>query len=123
MADHSDTLVLVTGGTGFISSHTVKAFLDNGYRVRTTCRDPDNKAKAAALYKLQEELEDPTRLEIVKAEDLNEPNCWVEAAKGCHLCAHLASPFYIAKNKKDEVVTHYPSTELRVATIRIFSLS
>ena len=46
-------LVLVTGGTGFISSHAVKAFLENGYRVRTTCRDPDNREKAKALYTMQ----------------------------------------------------------------------
>ena len=103
MADASSKLVLVTGGTGFISTHTVNAFLNHGYRVRTTARTPENKEKCAALYRLKEALDDPSRLEIVKCADLLEPTCWVEAAKGCDLCAHLASPFFIAKSKKDEV--------------------
>ena len=102
-ADNKNKLVLVTGGTGFISSHTVKAFLDNGYRVRTTARSPENREKCKALYTLQASLDDPSRLEIVKAADLLEPECWKEAAKGCDLCAHLASPFFIARNKKDEI--------------------
>jgi nucleoside-diphosphate-sugar epimerase len=99
----TDKLVLVTGGTGFIATHVVKAFLDAGYRVRTTCRDPENRKKAAALFALQAQLDDQSRLEIVLADDLLEPECWKAAAHGCQLCAHLASPFYIAKNKSDEV--------------------
>lgn len=39
--------ILVTGGTGFIGRHTVRALLGEGRRVRLLCRQP---AKARALF-------------------------------------------------------------------------
>ena len=37
--------VMVTGATGYVSAHSVKALLDAGHRVRLLVRDPD-KAQA-----------------------------------------------------------------------------
>lgn len=35
---HSDTLVLVSGGAGFVGSHAILQLLKEGYQVRTTVR-------------------------------------------------------------------------------------
>jgi nucleoside-diphosphate-sugar epimerase len=39
MRTGDDSLVLVTGASGFIGLHTVRACLHNGYRVRAAVRD------------------------------------------------------------------------------------
>ena len=38
---HSDKLVTVIGGSGFIGRHVVRALATRGYRVRVACRRPD----------------------------------------------------------------------------------
>jgi uncharacterized protein YbjT (DUF2867 family) len=38
--------VLVTGGTGFVGSHTVKAIVDAGHDLRLLVRSPDRLASA-----------------------------------------------------------------------------
>jgi nucleoside-diphosphate-sugar epimerase len=43
--------VLVTGATGLAGSHTVRALLDAGHRVRALVRNPD---KAERVFKGQE---------------------------------------------------------------------
>ena len=37
-------LVLVTGGSGFLAGHCIRALLDAGYDVRTTMRSPAREA-------------------------------------------------------------------------------
>lgn len=41
MADNSDKLVTVFGGSGFVGRHVVRALAKRGYRVRVACRRPD----------------------------------------------------------------------------------
>ena len=42
--------VLVTGGSGFIGSHTILDLLGAGYRVRTTVRSPEREASVRELW-------------------------------------------------------------------------
>ena len=42
-------IVTVTGISGFIGSQVAVAFLEEGFKVRGTVRDPKNKSKVAAL--------------------------------------------------------------------------
>ncbi|WP_127507367.1 SDR family oxidoreductase [Actinoplanes solisilvae] len=68
------TTVLVTGGSGFIASHTIQQLLDQGYDVRTTAR------KAGRLKVREFEA------------DLLGDNGWADAVKGADYVLHVASP-------------------------------
>ena len=75
--------VLVTGGSGFIASHTIRALLDRGYAVRATVRSRD---KGAALKDQFPEIE-------TAQADLGADAGWREAAAGAAFVLHMASPF------------------------------
>ena len=92
--------VLVTGASGFIAGHCVKALLDEGYSVRGTVRSVANEAKVAHLRA----LEGADRLELVEA-DLTSDAGWGEAVAGCSYVLHVASPFPAASPEhEDELV-------------------
>ncbi len=83
--------VLVTGGSGFIGSHTILQLLAAGHRVRTTVRSPKREADVRAL--LSEGVAVPDdRLSFVQA-DLEADAGWREAVSGCESVLHVASPF------------------------------
>lgn len=89
METTTSPLVLVTGASGFIGSHTVKALLKRGYRVRGTVRDPDNEGKVAHLKKISNDARD---LELVQADLLDPLEKWVAIVSGCDYVLHIASP-------------------------------
>ncbi|MFT7307426.1 MAG: dihydroflavonol-4-reductase [Candidatus Azotimanducaceae bacterium] len=90
------TKVLVTGASGFIGSHTVLEFLNNGYEVRGSIRDL---ARADGLKNmLSKHTEHIEKLEFVAA-SLTEPDSWAEAVAGCDGVIHIASPVPIAQPK------------------------
>ncbi|MFT4571032.1 MAG: dihydroflavonol-4-reductase [Hyphomicrobiaceae bacterium] len=91
MSDNlSDTLVLVTGASGFIAGHCVQTLLADGYRVRGTVRSLANRAKVGHLDQLGTAADD--RLELVEA-DLTSDQGWDTAVSGCTYVLHVASPF------------------------------
>ncbi len=83
-------LVCVTGASGFLGTHVVKAALARGLRVRGTVRDPGNAAKTAHLKAMAEELGAADRLTLVAA-DLLTPGSFDEALAGCDGLAHVAA--------------------------------
>ncbi|WVQ74953.1 hypothetical protein IAR50_004561 [Cryptococcus sp. DSM 104548] len=87
-------LILVTGASGFISSHTAKEFLKEGYKVRGTVRSQE---KGEYLKNLFEGL---GQFEYAIVEDIAKDGAFDEAVKQVDAVAHLASPFYVA-NVKD----------------------
>ena len=89
-----DTLVLVTGASGYIASHVVRLLLQRGYRVRGTVRNLKNESKIAPIRA----LDIGGRLELVEA-DLTEEKGWDEAVAGCDYVQHLASPFPIVTDE------------------------
>lgn len=90
-----DAPVLVTGGTGFLGTHTVARLLADGYRVRTTVRTLDRADEVrAAMAKAEIPAQTAQdRLEIVGAE-LEADEGWSAAVAGCSYVLHVASPFY-----------------------------
>jgi dihydroflavonol-4-reductase len=79
--------VLVTGGTGFIGSHTVAELDRSGHRIRLMVRDPA--AVPAALRPLGVE---PGDLEVVTG-DVTDEAAVARAIDGCDAVLHAASVF------------------------------
>lgn len=84
-------LVLVTGGTGFLGSHTIAQALAAGYQVRTTVRSRRREGDVRAMVAATG-VEAGDRLSVVEA-DLSADAGWREAAAGCAYALHVASPF------------------------------
>ncbi|MEU8046928.1 SDR family NAD(P)-dependent oxidoreductase [Micromonospora echinofusca] len=80
-------LVLVTGGTGFIGSHSTAAILDAGHRVRMLVRDA-----ARARRVLTASGADAGRVELVVG-DVTDPADVTRAADGCAAALHAAGVY------------------------------
>ncbi|MBB4660176.1 NAD-dependent epimerase/dehydratase family protein [Parvularcula dongshanensis] len=82
--------ILVTGGTGFVGRHLVRALLDDGRTVRVLARDPDAAAdlKAAGA-------------EVVRG-DLLEKETLPPALDGCTHVYHLAAQMLREGKKKED---------------------
>ena len=87
--------VLVTGGTGFIGSHTVAALVRAGHEVRMLVRSPDRIATALdplGVKAPEHVVGDVTDLASVEA-----------AARGCDAAIHGAAVFTLDRSRDDEV--------------------
>lgn len=87
--------ILITGGTGYIGSWTVKYLLEDGYCVRLTVRNKANNEK----YKFLQDIAEHSKgsLEIWEA-DLLKLGSFDAAAKGADWLFHMASPFTLKFN-------------------------
>ncbi|KKK11994.1 hypothetical protein P175DRAFT_0501510 [Aspergillus ochraceoroseus IBT 24754] len=111
----SNTLVLVTGGSGFVGSYCIIALVNHGYQVRTTIR---NVSKSPAVV---ESLKngglsdaDLERVSFVAA-DLSKDKGWDKAVEGCTYVLHVASPLPTEEPKdENEVIIPARDGTLRV---------
>ncbi len=85
MSDASNTTVLVTGASGFISKHIVRELLERGYRVRGTVRSDRRADEIRALFP-------DADLEFAHL-DLTSDEGWSDAMAGVDVLLHTASPF------------------------------
>ncbi|MDG9929283.1 MULTISPECIES: NAD-dependent epimerase/dehydratase family protein [unclassified Pseudomonas] len=93
----SDSLILVTGGAGFIGSHLCDALLAAGHRVRVL--DDLSTGKRGNLA-----LDDP-RLELIEG-DVADADLVRRAVAGCAAVAHLAAVASVQASVDDPVGTH-----------------
>lgn len=104
--------VLVTGLSGFISSHVTERLLAKGYEVRGTVR---NKAKGQKVVDaLAANGSDVSKLELVQA-DLGSDAGWEDAVKDCRYIQHIASPFPLDAPRDREALV----PEARVGAMRV----
>ena len=105
--------VLVTGGSGFIGSHSILQLLAAGHRVRTTVRSLRREGDVRAM--LKERGTDPGDRVSFAAADLENDAGWAGAAAGCDYVLHVASPFPPGAPKhEDELIVPAREGTLRV---------
>jgi nucleoside-diphosphate-sugar epimerase len=107
------SLVLVTGGSGFIGSHTTLQLLAAGHKVRVTVRNLAREPEVRALLKVGG-IDAGERVSFVAA-DLESDAGWPQAVAGCDFVLHVASPFpaTIPRNE-DELIGPARDGALRV---------
>jgi nucleoside-diphosphate-sugar epimerase len=92
--------VLVTGGSGFIASHTILQLLAAGHQVRTTVRNLNREGAVRAMLE-EGGAEAADRVSFIAA-DLENDAGWREAVAGCEYVLHVASPFPASAPKNDD---------------------
>ena len=94
------SLVLITGVSGYIASHTVLQFLEAGYKVRGTVRSKD---KPDWLYELCDKKYGKDKFEAIVVSDMMADNAFDDAIKGVSGVCHMASVMTFSNNP-DEVI-------------------
>jgi nucleoside-diphosphate-sugar epimerase len=105
--------VLVTGGSGFVGSHSILQLLAAGHRVRTTVRNLKREGDVRTMLK-QGGADPGDRVTFVAA-DLEHDAGWPEAVAGCEYVLHVASPLPPGVPKhEDELIIPAREGALRV---------
>ena len=109
------SMILVTGGSGFIGTHTILQLLAAGHQVRTTVRNLKREGDVRAMLK-QGGADPGNQLSFVAA-DLEQDAGWPQAVAGCEYVLHVASPFppNIPKNEDELIV---PAREGAIRVLR-----
>ncbi len=101
--------VLVTGGTGYVGSHTVRALVDAGHEVRLLVRSAERMRRAL------EPLGVPPPPHVVG--DVTDPVTVRRALDGCDAVVHAANVYALDARRAQEMASVNPSsTELVLGT-------
>jgi dihydroflavonol-4-reductase len=103
--------VLVSGGSGYVASFTIRQLIAEGWTVHTTIRSLAKEQRVRDILAV-----DNSRLKVFEA-DLAADAGWDEAMAGCSHVAHIASPFP-AGAVKDENELIVPAREGALRALR-----
>jgi nucleoside-diphosphate-sugar epimerase len=107
------SIVLVTGGSGFVGSHTIVRLLAAGHQVRTTVRSLTREGDVRAMLKAGG-ADAGDRVSFIAA-DLERDAGWPDAVAGCTYVLHVASPFPTSEPKNEnELIVPAREGTLRV---------
>jgi nucleoside-diphosphate-sugar epimerase len=109
------SIVLVTGGSGFVGSHAILQLLAAGHNVHTTLRSLTREGDVRAM--LKEGGGEPGDCLAFFAADLERDAGWREAVAGCEFVLHVASPIP-ASVPKDENELIVPAREGALRVLR-----
>lgn len=89
--------VLVTGGTGFVGAHTVRALVDGGHDVRMVVRRPAQVPVSLGLVGV-----DPAAVEV-RTDTITDREAMRSAADGCDAVVHAAAVYSWDPRKAEEM--------------------
>ncbi len=113
MIPKQSSIVLVTGGSGFIASQCIIQLLEAGHKVKTTIRSRQREADVLAM--LKSAGVDPEDALSFFVADLMSDEGWSEAAEDCTYVLHVASPFPVKTPKhEDDLIIPAREGALRV---------
>lgn len=119
--DHG-SLVLITGGNGFIAAHCILNLLQDGYCVRATVRSSD-KAEATLRSLEKEGVKGLDQLQMTVIADPTQESALSAAMQDCQAVLHLASAFsYDAKPGEFEAKLMIPALQGTQAVCRAASM-
>jgi nucleoside-diphosphate-sugar epimerase len=101
--------VLVTGGTGFVGSHTVAALIEKGHDLRLLVRSPDRIAPALEPLGVQ-------KVDSIVG-DITDPEAVERAMDGCEAVLHAAAVYTLDSRAAKRIrETNVRSTDLVLGT-------
>eukprot|EP01043_Picozoa_sp_COSAG02_P014148 COSAG02_NODE_578_length_20075_cov_93.607930_5_plen_262_part_00 len=116
------TTVCITGASGFLATHVVRAFVEHGDTVHGTVRSLSNSTTLAPLREAVSEFSS-TALQLFEA-DLTDPTSsgFARALRGCEVLVHTASPVVVDTRGLDDDAAMRAFTDPAVAgTIALLS--
>jgi nucleoside-diphosphate-sugar epimerase len=103
MAEHKapcETVVAVTGASGYISSHIIKFLLEKGYHIIGIVRDLSSENKIAHLKKFPQK-----EGQLIFRQANIEDGTYGDVLKGANVLIHTATPYkYTADDPQKEIV-------------------
>jgi NAD(P)-dependent dehydrogenase (short-subunit alcohol dehydrogenase family) len=100
--------VAVTGATGYLGSHVVKALLEAGYTVHAAVRNVTDETKVGPLRKLTES-DANGKLLFFGGADLLQEGSFDQAFAGCDAVVHTAAIVEVLSQKDAETTVVAPS--------------
>ncbi|KAK7047142.1 hypothetical protein VNI00_006807 [Paramarasmius palmivorus] len=100
----SQSLVLVTGASGYIAAWVARVLLERGHHVRGTVRSESKGKELVEEFTKRVPGYKPGQFDFVIVPDISKPGAFDEAVKGVDAVQHIASPFHMNADDPNELI-------------------